>query len=89
MPRDAEAADTAPDLPPLIARADLAEAACMHFAFVIGCLVAGWVAIAVLQPPEVGWNDDGGEPVPRLVVDRGAFEDWAGRLLLARSGVTI
>lgn len=89
MSPDAAAADTAPDLPPLVARADLAEAACMHLAFAIGCLVAGWVAIAALQPPEVGWHEDNGDDGRRVVVDRAAFDGWAGRLLLARSGVRI
>lgn len=88
MPLDTTSTMNPADIPssPLVARPDLAEAAVFHLSFAIGCIVAGAAFLAVVQPPGVGWHlvRDAGETTP--VVTKAAFEGWAGRLLVLRSG---
>lgn len=72
--------------PPLAGRPDLGEIACFQFSFALGCLAAGWVAIALLQPEDVGWNEAREARRQLSLVTQAAFEGWAGRLLAVRSG---
>lgn len=70
----------------IVSRPDLAEAALFHLSFAIGCLVAGAALLMWPQPHGIRWHPVREVETAVPIVTRAAFDDWAGRLLVARSG---